>query len=173
MQPQGRLGPGVARCVCGWLGEQQAWRRAAAVGMLVFAGDGLRARWAAYGLLGLGGLVSVCRGRGGRGGQEWRRRMTLASEWLCSFARECLAAWRHGGMAVWRPVLLGHCDKGCRRSPRRCSQRPMASELAGLGWPRRGSLVRPAATASLSAEMMRRGHWGQERWKGGTTLGRR
>jgi hypothetical protein len=35
MQPQGRLGPGVAWCVCGWLGEQEAWRRAAAVGMLI------------------------------------------------------------------------------------------------------------------------------------------
>jgi hypothetical protein len=100
--PRGVWGQ-VWRGVCGWLGEQDVWRRAAAaVGRHAgIADDGLRARWAAYGgLLGLAGLVSVCWDQGGRGGQEWRRRMTRASEWLCSFALVCLAAWQHGGIAA-------------------------------------------------------------------------
>jgi hypothetical protein len=95
--------------------------------------------------------------------------MTLASEWLCSFALVCLAAWQHGGIAACPARAL---RQTAPEKPSALQPAVHGVRAAGLGWPRRGSLVWPAAcvcsAASRSAEMMRRGHWGQERWKGGT-----
>jgi hypothetical protein len=76
--------------------------------------------------------------------------MTLASEWLCSFALVCLAAWQHGGIAACPARALRQTTP---EKPSALQPAVHGVRAGGLGWPRRGSLAWPAACVLSSVAL--------------------